>query len=333
MEHYMSVDGGGTKIIALLYNDNLKLLGKGSGGGVNPRFEKRENIENNIEMCIRDCFNGLKAVYINRLYVSMVGSADALRRKLSAYAKVQEVIALNEGEISLPGAIQSRKGVIALSGTGSVVFALDGDACDCSGGWGSLIGDEGSGFYIGRKGIAAVVKEYEGCGPETLITKLIYDKYKVRFLREIIPIVYNSASPQATIASICPLVTKAAASGDNIAINIMNDAGIQMGMQVEALVKKNEAIKENGVTIAGGAWKGSRLMFESFCGYLTSEIPDIKIKMPLFEPVVGGVVIERLRTQDFIDSKQICRMMEEYSDYTYKTQWEEKANEIGKKVF
>ncbi|NMB95446.1 MAG: hypothetical protein GYA02_02375 [Clostridiaceae bacterium] len=115
---------------------------------------------------------------------------------LKQYVNIGQVYYVDEGQMALLAGIQQSQGLVVLSGTGSGIFWVDGDKIIHTGGWGSLLGDEGSGYYIGRKGLKAAIKYYEEAGPFTILYELVMIEWKLNSLLDIIEKVYGSNSPR-----------------------------------------------------------------------------------------------------------------------------------------
>lgn len=319
MPYYMSVDGGGTKLNVILFNDKFELLSFGRGQGVNLNFDSWENVSGNIRNSIEECLSGYKGISIDKLYVSMAGPGKLFDEILGSMAEVNEVYYLSEAEMSALAGIQKSKGYMALAGTGSGVCYISGNYQRHKGGWGSLLGDQGSGASIGRDALEAIIKAYENWGPKTLLYDLLMEAWELKHLWEIIPKVYRSKSYQSLIASVAPLVSKAAHQGDSISIRILEKAGMDMADQMIALLR--EAGLHGDIFLAGGAWKGSRIMFDAFSRRVHSEYPQANICIPVFEPVMGGVVKLCMGESDSLDEEKIVLLSSNFSRFLYKADW------------
>lgn len=316
----MSVDGGGTKILSVLFDEHFRLIKYGVGGAINPNFENQENIKISMRKSIRECLLCRDGIEVEGVYISMPGPYQLYVDLLKEYAKVNRVYYLNEGQMAIWAGLQLSQGVVALAGTGSAVFWVDGDKTSCKGGWGSLLGDEGSGYYIGREGLVAAKNYYEGMGPYTVLYDLVINEWKLNDLRDIINKVYGSSSPRYIVASVALLVSKAAALGDDIAKNIYKKAGEEMAKQVVALladIKYNNEKKLN-VMIAGGAWKGSPIMFQAFKNFVKQSYWNVSIKIPVFEPVMGGVIKQASETKNSVSLEYL---KSQFGKFLYKTNW------------
>ncbi len=93
----------------------------------------------------------------------------------------------------MEGAFSGKPGCILIAGTGSILFGKDKNGLmHRNGGFGRIIGDEGSGHSIGRKGLSAVAKELDGRGKSTLITKMLNKKYNISSASDLIINVYKN---------------------------------------------------------------------------------------------------------------------------------------------
>src|SRR6478609_1672976 len=89
-----------------------------------------------------------------------------------------------------------------------------------AGGWGYLLGDEGGGFWIGRAALSAVVRQFDGRGPSTLLTEMVLDQMGLSTPTDVIHAVYDHGLPRRSIAGIASIVQRAYDAGDAIASEI-----------------------------------------------------------------------------------------------------------------
>jgi len=323
MRYYISVDGGGTKINAVLFDDNLRLLGYGRGEGVNTLFNTYEQVERAVKTCIEETMSSYKGVTIEKAYISTLGPKKLFAQTLEAVSTVKEVMMISEETMILLSGIQQKNGLVAMAGTGSrTSWVVNEETLCLIGGWGGLLGDQGSGFDIGRNGLAAAAKAYEGWGPETVLCAMIRDEWKLDDYREVISHIYTAPSYYFLIASVARIVSNAACSGDKVAISIFREAGRDMAFQAISLAKRLSISNGIPIVISGGAWKGCKVMFDNFCSTLKREYPQASIHVPLFEPVMGGIIRNIYETGKMLDTKMLAELQERFSQFIYGKQWE-----------
>lgn len=323
MGYHLSVDGGGTKLIAVLFDEKFNLISCGRGGAINPNFSPMSSIENTMRQCLLECLGNWPGIEIENVYISMPGPSDLFLKILKTFSEYKKSYVLSEGVMSLFAGVQCRKGAIALSGTGSGVFWIDGDKQYHLGGWGSLLGDEGSGYNIGREGLIAAVRSSDGRGPGSVLEDMVMEQWKLNKMWDMVPKVYHSPTQRADIASISYLVSKAARAGDAVAMNILSRAGEQLAEQMITLLRKNKIQGEFSIATAGGAWKGCKVMFDVFRDPVSRVFPQCRIAMPMFEPVMGGVICEAMGDSDYIDGDRLNTIKRNFNKYLFSTQWEE----------
>lgn len=317
-KYYISADGGGTKLHSVLFDDSLNLISKSKSGAVNPNFTEAETIESNMRDGIVQCLTGTGVDHIERLFITMPGPHKMYENILRQYCTLDGCSIFSEGYAGITSGLFERRGIVALSGTGSGMFYMDGNRTACSlGGWGALFGDEGSGYEIGTAGIRAAQFAYDGRGKETLLVQMIISKFGLRNLHDIVGYTYRRKDYRSVISSVCLCVCDAAAQGDGAAIEIMKAAGRAQGLMFNTLVRKNNLSCSIPAVVSGSVWKYNPYMFDEFCDYVRAENPGFVIKKPYFEPVISGVVETAFDLYGSIDNNISKKLFGEFSDYIY----------------
>ena len=300
MGKILSVDGGGSKLSAVLFDDAFRLLGRGRSGGVNTNHTTPENSRANIVDCLGQVFGEKSSVYIDRFYVVFIGPVNILYEELAKHATVGEIVPLHEARAGLLAGALWEEGILALAGTGSDIFYVREEKTLNSvvGAWGPILGDQGSGAWIGQKALRAVVAGIEGWGEPTLIHDLIRREWKLEKDWEMVRIIHGSVAPFRLAASLTSLVGEAARADDPVALNILRKAGLLMAVQTDCLIRRQNIPKPyRRVVCCGGAWKTHPSMFAVFCERLQELYPGISVDKPWFEHVMAGPALEMLRQQ------------------------------------
>ncbi|MDR2618824.1 MAG: hypothetical protein LBC62_08145, partial [Treponema sp.] len=264
MRTILSADGGGTKLRMILFNENFEILGQGIAGGVNVNSTTPENSRENVKNCLDQVFGGKPPPVIDKLYVVFVGPVANLLDMLKERTEVKEASIMPESEAGLMAGALWEDGFLALSGTGSDVLLVDkagrlesrdGFERRAVGGWGPILGDQGSGAWIGQEAVRAVVSGIEGWTEKTRIHDLIRRDWKLERDWDMVSLVYHEAAPFRKVASLTRQVEEAAAGGDAVALRIVGDAGELMAAQALALFAHYD-IPPNmrRLVCCGGAW-------------------------------------------------------------------------------
>jgi N-acetylglucosamine kinase len=138
--------------------------------------------------------------------------------------------------IALAGATESGCGIIAIAGTGSIAFGRNAAGRTArAGGWGYVFGDEGSAFDIVRQALRASLRMEEGWGQRTTLRDVLVKAADARDANDVAHQFYGSIWPRDKVATLAPLVDEAAKSGDAIALEILNNAAMQLAGFVSAV--------------------------------------------------------------------------------------------------
>jgi len=151
----MGIDGGGTHVRVVICTPELKVIAESDGKSVNPNAVGKDSAARELRRVIREAL--LKAGIVPNA-IAAVGAGIAGTQALQGwleetlvpiFPKARIMTALDL-EIALMGAFGERNGVIIVSGTGSAAYGINsaGETA-LVGGWGYLLGDEGSGYWIG----------------------------------------------------------------------------------------------------------------------------------------------------------------------------------------
>ncbi len=229
---YIGLDGGGSNTRVRLVSGTGDVLGSGQAGPSNPQASGLEAAEREISLAIQKAFQeaGIDSQPVTAACFGIGGAerADAKRAlekwalaTVAARAKI-----VNDGEILLAAGSLENWGIAVVAGTGSIAWGKTRDGRMArSGGWGYLIGDEGSSFELAREGLRAAVQAADGRGEPTRLLEAILAHWHLNDPLEIIPSVYRAGSRPADLAALAPVVVKVAEEGDPIAHALLVGAG------------------------------------------------------------------------------------------------------------
>jgi len=311
-------DGGGSTSRMLLIDDDYNLIGEGIAPGVNTNHTPLPIVRNNIRECLLQALGTYKLSDIDEAVITVVGPAKEFTDLLDIdNDKIQMI---NEPCAALLAGILCESGYVALSGTGSGVFYVD-DTKECAaslGGLGIILGDEGSGAWIGQHALRAVAAHLQGCGPATVLTKYAREFFGIEGARDIVNNLYASSSYVRYIASFVPEAAKAANKDDDIALALFKQAGEFLAGQLVLLISRTDVQNSNKTcVISGGVWKAHPVMLEAFKSSVYTTHPEINIRKPYFEPVMAGVVQKYKRQNPGVpDAKCVEFLSKKFLDYT-----------------
>ena len=237
-EFALGVDGGGSKTLAIVVDERGNERGRAVAGSSN-------HTGGGIEQSIRSIYSAVEeaarqAGCVLPMSSGWFGLAGVDRRAdydlILPYLKplAHNIRLTNDAELvlsGLPGAV----GVALIAGTGSIALGRNARGTIArSGGWGHIIGDEGSGYDLGRRCLQAVARATDGRGQATMLTDLLLKHWQLDDASGMIGKVYNEDS-KATVASLSALVFAAARNGDEVACGIVDDAARELALAVMAV--------------------------------------------------------------------------------------------------
>lgn len=335
MRFVISMDGGGSKLICLVADKDGTLVGRGIGGPTNSNFCSGKTVEKSIETALTQALqmacikNYDEVLEVNAaLVTNRIKAKEYIGNILNGKTKINFH---SEYEFSIYGAILEKEGGLVQAGTGSFAFLRSGDFAGRTGGWGAVAGDDGSGYYIGRKALKACTRMIDGIGMPTILMERIPEAFKMKdfrqFLRKTNTLPFSRQ--RIVLAQICPVVGICTDAGDQVAIEILEKAGTHLAQLLAVLIKK-AGMKDIKATVSGGVWKTSPILYSSFKHHLLQEVPDVILIPPLFEPVIGGVLIG-LENSGFPVRDRLDELKTKFADYIYRRNlFQPEAGEYGR---
>ena len=232
----IGIDGGGTKTRLCVTDESGKTVCEAAGGGSSLTSLSAARVEENLRGVLGAAFRkGIREEDCAALCLGSAGAMDeGVRARLEAMLRrvcpsVPSVTVVSDSVGALSGAFADGRGVLLVSGTGSVGIALGkANVLARVGGWGHLVDDDGSGYEIGRQILRAVLGAYDGRRPETALTRALLDRLRVRRPPEVLPYVYGDLADKSRIAALAPLCEDACAQGDGVARAIVRDAALAL---------------------------------------------------------------------------------------------------------
>lgn len=300
MEYVLGIDGGGTKTVCVISDAQGRLLSRGTGGSSNFLTVGEEEAKNSMQVAIQ---TGLQrcSVEIPRFKVACLGMAGAgrpsgvkaIRRIMKRLDVADKVVVDTDAAIALAGATACSPGAVVISGTGSIAFGISGYGKRRRvGGWGSFIGDEGSGYDIGRRGLTAALRAHDGRGEVTVLLQKFLGHFGVSSVDELVDRVYLGGPRIDEIASLSRLVVEAARDGDVVSQKIMRDAAEELSTAAVTLIRRLKMEDEEfEISLIGGIFRVDDLIASSVRHNIKSFAPKCQIISPRFEPAVGAVLL------------------------------------------
>lgn len=288
---YLGLDGGGTKTEAVLCDAGGRILSYARAGATAPasvpggkiaetlgRLYAALHLPGGEEIRGFAGISGCETAWCRQIFEQ--ASALAAPPDLKLTVRSDSICALSAG-VGL-----GRDGLLLIAGTGSVAFLRRGGELFRAGGYGYLIGDEGSGFDMGRRAVVAALKACDGRGPETLLRRMIEEKTGAP-VSEITQAVYAETGRE-TVASFAGVLLQAAQAGDPVALRHTLECVGELALSVRAVKKQagTSGTERIPVVAAGGVVANSPFLQE----LLKKELCAEDFRVLSVAPVCGAVL-------------------------------------------
>lgn len=291
---FIGVDGGGTKTQAVLLDENRTILAEGFSGVANP-------LRVGIETALANVFTAIEkacdsASRSRSDIAAIVGGLAGVRRadlrysikqRISEQYRIKSVEITTDAEIALYGVDYGKAGLVLIAGTGSVCLGKNDDGeTAVAGGWGPLAGDEGGGAGIARRALQSIAKASDGRGEKTILSKYAVEYFRALSADDLTVAIYSPQMDNARIAGFAKFVVKAAQKDkDKIALKILNEAGFELGIAANAVIKKLKLTRKKiPIGYVGSIFKSGKLITDSLMETINQTAPKAVLTEPKLFP-------------------------------------------------
>ena len=310
----LGIDGGGTKTVAwLALRDVVEgsgrdagVIGRGAAGPSNMHAVGWETAQRNLATAIQAAFAdaNVEPGETAAMCAAIAGSGRAAERtQLEQWAREQRIAEridiVADALPILAIAAPHGAGAALIAGTGSFAFGRNAAGQTArAGGWGYLLGDEGSAFDVAREALAAVARAADGRGAPTALTAAILERRSLREPADLINSLYGAVDVRAEIAALADVVTAAAGRGDAVALNILQSAADSLASLVIAVaIKLQIASNPFSLGMAGGMLVHTAELRERLLAKLKADGIALAAVSVVDQPVAGAVMLARQLSQ------------------------------------
>jgi N-acetylglucosamine kinase-like BadF-type ATPase len=275
----LGIDGGASETIAMLANETGEVLGDAQSGGSNPHALGEQVALAALDQAVTGVFEaaGLPVQPCVAACLGMAGidrPADraSIQRWAAARQLAGEVLVVNDARLVIAAGTPQDYGVAVICGTGSIAVGRTPDGLMArAGGWGYLLGDEGSGYDIAAKALRAATCAADGRGPPTVLLTSLLDHWGLQQPTELIEYIYSLADPRAQLARLAPVIVRAAHGGDAVANNILVAAGQDLAAAAASVARQLELSTPLPLAMAGGVIEHAPVVSQAICGTLEQQ--------------------------------------------------------------
>jgi N-acetylglucosamine kinase-like BadF-type ATPase len=292
LRQVIGIDAGGTKTVGLLADETGKVLRQARASGANLRVHGELGVEKTLYQ-ILDALDAVQPVAALCLGIAgvdrdaertMVG--DLLRRL--GIRRPPRIV--NDATIALVAGAPDGIGIVVVAGTGSIAFGMDEEGRSArSGGWGYLLGDEGSAFWLGHAAVRQGIRAADGRGPATTLYDRICAHLELRLPADLVGWFYDQELSRTRVAQLARLVEEAAADGDEAARDLLDQAAQHLARAAQSVDRQLGFAAPYPLVLAGGAFRACPSLVGRFERGL--DLQCARVARLQTEPATGAVTL------------------------------------------
>jgi N-acetylglucosamine kinase-like BadF-type ATPase len=290
-------DVGGTSTTVIV-SDGERELGRAEGPGAAVRPGRALASAAMIAETVRRALAMAGTLRCTALVVGAAGAGremerEELRSALRQEGFADQIVVTTDIEIALAAAFGNQPGIVVTAGTGSIAVARDAHGRQHrSGGYGWQMGDEGSGYAIGRGALGAVSRAADGRGPRTELTARLLETTRSENMDSLVR--WTAKAAVAEVAALAPTVLETAARGDTMAQGIADYAARELAQLVRHLLQHfgDDERREVPVAFNGGLIARDGLLTAALRAKLADE-PRLRVLESAIDPAAGAIALAK----------------------------------------
>jgi len=239
-----------------------------------------------------------------------------------AGARAEQWLVVNDVVGAWATATGATPGVAVISGTGSNVFGVGGVGAGArawrAGGWGHLLGDEGSGYWLGVQSIKAALRDREASGPPTALSDAVCEFFQMPSVEAAASNVYSKPLTKGEIAAFATETARVAAAGDAVARGLYELGARELAGQIAAVIDQT-GLAANGsadgfpVGLIGSAFKAGAVFVQPLAQAVRAHAERARVNVVEMAPV-GGSLLLAIRVCGLADGpsrEELSRMIDD----------------------
>jgi len=294
----LAVDGGGTGCRAALCNQSGQVLGYAQGGSCNYHSLGAEQATQTLTLLFTHLGKS-QGLRVNCVVLGLAGlntkkdhatlTLIVQQALIAARITADNIYLCNDAMLTLKGSVGQNNGLLIVAGTGSIACGITKDGLEVRvGGWGYRVGDEGSGYAIGKAAITHTLKSCDGREKSSGIAVALFNELSCADEDDLVNWVYSPQFSISKMAALAPLIVKLAEEGDVQSANIIQLACQELGDMALTVIRKLDlANKRFSLVLSGGILKNP-IIHHQLIALLTCTYGELEI-VPSHPPLCAGL--------------------------------------------
>ncbi len=312
----LGVDGGATKTLAAVLDLESRAIHLGRGGPSNEDAVGAAAAVQALLVASEEAL-GRAGITSERLGAGVLAVAGTDTEDLAQNvrsARADNWIVVNDVVAAWATATGGGPGVAAIAGTGSNVFGVGPDGRGWrAGGWGHLLGDEGSGYWLGVQSIKAALRDREGSGPATALSDAAPAFFEQPSVEAVAARVYSKPLTKGEIAAFGIETAKLAERGDAVARALYERGANELGEQILAVIRETGLQGDFPVGLIGSAFKAGSVFVEPLERVIHVRSPAARVQAVELAPVGGSLMLAAQACgsgEDMLDAAELTSLID-----------------------
>ncbi|MGH2855785.1 MAG: BadF/BadG/BcrA/BcrD ATPase family protein [Solirubrobacteraceae bacterium] len=312
----LGIDGGATKTLAAVLDVERGVVHLGHGGPSNQDAVGVAAAGSALLDAADEALAGagIADAQLDAAVLAVAGTdTDAVVAHVRE-ERSKEWIVVNDVVGAWATATGARPGVGAISGTGSNVFGVGSDGRAWrAGGWGHLLGDEGSGYWLGVQSIKAALRDRERSGPETALSDAAVEFFKAPSVEALAVSVYSKPRTKSEIAAFAIETASLAERGDAVAAELYERGAAELAQQIAAVIDQTGLQGDFPVGLIGSAYKAGAVFVDPLTQAIHALAPQARVAVVEMAPVGGSLLLaaRACGAEDALAGTDLARFIDE----------------------
>lgn len=262
-QFFIGIDSGGSKCRIVIAATDMKVILKKTYTGIHYSVTGAEKYSSLVSLYIRDSLKikNLKLKDCKGICLGIAGAREKsdrrkLKKSFCAILNFKNVLITTDAMTALYGAFEGEDGIIIISGTGSVLYGLSENKIKRVGGWGRIIGDEGSGYWIGKRALNLITKEFDGSFSQSLLSEHISNEFGIT-VGNVNERIFHG---KFNIQDIAPAVIECAEKNCPLSLKIISEAAGDLVSHVKTFLRTTNRKNPVNIVFTGSVIENKNLL-------------------------------------------------------------------------
>jgi N-acetylglucosamine kinase-like BadF-type ATPase len=303
VRYVLGIDAGGTKTVCILADEQGEAIAEARSSGANLQAVGELEVEKVLHQVMEDAL-GDRGILPQAICLGIAGvdrddDLAIVRSIMRRIAYKARTLVVNDALVALVAGAGAEPGLVLVAGTGSIAYGRNREARAArAGGWGYVLGDEGSGYWIGRRALGAVVRQADQRGRPTLLTGRLLQHFGIGKPQDLVQVVYYRNLRPSAIAALATHVSQAAQDGDEVAREILAEGAEELLGAARSVISRLHLDAEPFVCVfAGGIFQAVPWLADHLRTRLLETSPRCQVTRLERPAAIGAVqlAIDELR--------------------------------------